>query len=258
MESITFRQCVKGAWQDTWRVTRERPTMVLVFFAVFLAVYDVQLHMQFAVVRAAAAGEAHAAAPLASRLFVLLQWLTIAVLSVQVMRHALLGCEAARLSGFFDRDFWRYLGVGTVMMGLAVAVGALVVGVVAFLMPKAHVILALVMGGAVCAALFMFVRLSLLFCHVATGGRICWRAAWDDTHGHFWNMSLTHVVAALPMFGVGLVLLIVENIALSIAGLEGAPALLAFGNAFWSVVGGMLGSACSVWLYRRYAERMLR
>jgi hypothetical protein len=105
----------------------------------------------------------------------------------------------------------------------------------------------------VCGVSFVSARLSLLFPHTAAGGRIQWRAAWEDTRGHFWFISTAAVLAILPIVGIATVLTVIAEM----LGTAGAIGSLTLGLMVVQSVGTLLytatGATCSVWLYRKFA-----
>jgi hypothetical protein len=256
METITFGQCVKGAWHDGWRYAHHRPALVMVIFV-------------FAWL-----------APLAETIlrpddippFLPVTWIPLivfelarvalnALLVVHTVRFVLLGSDVAEIEPLAGRSYWRYLGsvYGLVLLLVCIVSGAAALAAGALLMIDQHhagaVMLALmVVGGsaflAAAISFFLGARLSLLCAHVAVGGRLRLRDTWSDTRGHCWSIWLTQMVSTLPIlviarFGVVYGLPVWHHRVSSVN---------AFGIALADTAGLCVGAACSAWLYRRYAN----
>src|SRR5471032_906897 len=126
MQSITIGQCFRGAWRDAGSAILNRPFMALVIFAFLLLTSYAQIELRLVIAAAAAAGGprfGHAGASLGLAICSFMQLFAVAGLSVQVMRYSLLGAEEARSIGFFDKGYWRYLGL-CMLLGLLAAVFA--------------------------------------------------------------------------------------------------------------------------------------
>lgn len=270
MESITFGQCVKGAWRDAWRFVRHRPMLVAVLLVVEWAATLVESVLYpdrtppFRII---------AFVPLG--LFVLVMWAVFSVVVVQALRFLLprVGeADVAPLSGraLFDRDYWRYLGVVwaigvLIFVVLAIAAGVMGVAFSGILLLARHRLLSLpVMVSALavpvpalvsaCWAMFYIsARFNLLSTHVAIGGAMRIRDTWADTRGHCWSIWATRTVALLPMT------------AITSAWNRGGAAVLhhlrspvfAVLYALAGVVSICVAAGCSAWLYRRYAASLL-
>ncbi|WP_201644234.1 hypothetical protein [Paraburkholderia metrosideri] len=201
----------------------------------------------------------------------LLQWITTSVrlvvmlsLSIQVMRDVMLGERELTPRRVFGREFWRYLG-----LSFAIGVGCIVIAVllvgVGFLLTRSFkgyfggAGLQLVMWSAIalCVISFVATRLSLLFCHVAIGRSLRWRAAWNDTRGRFWRIIVSHVLAALPV-EVGLVgVFVLIHLTLGTSVKLTPPYLAAMVLSLFTCAGLVIGATCACWLYRRLARTLL-
>jgi len=268
MQSVTVGQCFRGAWKDAGLAILNRPFMVLIIFAFLLLTGYAQIELRLAIAAAAAAAGGprfgHAGASLGLTICSIMQMFAIAGLSVQVMRYSLLGAEEARSIGFFDKGYWRYLGL-CVLLGLLAAVFAVVCTVIfvftllghghhsrsAFLMP---LLIALVTVGV---AMFIFIRLSLLFCHAAIGARASWGAAWRDTRGHFWSIMMIHLMISLPLIGIVISFVAIKQKVVGNIMTDGFAYWSSVGWALWMIFAISLGAACSAWLYRRYSASIL-
>jgi hypothetical protein len=267
MQSITVGQCFRGAWRDAGLAVLNRPFMALIIFAILLLTSYAQIELRLVIASAAATGaprHGHAGASLGLSICSLMQMFTIAGLSVQVMRYSLLGAEEARTIGFFAKGYWRYVGL-CALLGLLVVVFSVVATVVVAFTLRRHgdhgrsvllTLLPLVLL-IVCVAMFIWIRLGLLFCHVAIGARASWGAAWRDTRGHFWSMLMTHFVTGLPLWAAVIVFVVIKRIAAGSMTLDGFAYWSSVGGALWTTFAISLGAACSAWLYRRYSAAIL-
>jgi hypothetical protein len=267
MQSVTVGQCIRGAWKDAGLAILNRPFMALIIFAFLLLTSYAQIELRLAIAAAAAAGGprfGHAGVSLGLTICSIVQMFAIAGLSVQVMRYSLLGAEEARSLDFFDKGYWRYLGL-CVLLGLLATVFAVVCTVVfvftllghshhsrsAFLMP---LLIALVTVGL---TVFIFIRLSLLFCHAAIGAQASWGAAWRDTQGHFWSITMIHIVTSLPLIGIVIVFVAIKRTVMGNLTTDGFAYWSSVGWALWMIFALSLAAACSAWLYRRYSASIL-
>jgi hypothetical protein len=49
----------------------------------------------------------------------------------------------------------------------------------------------------ICALSYMSARLALILPHISIGGRLEWRAAWQDSRGHFWAIAYVACLASI-------------------------------------------------------------
>jgi hypothetical protein len=197
-------------------------TLVLAVLAVFVVRFAMKLHAEPAT---AAATPAPAPAPM--RLW-----------DAGIRRYFLL-CIAL-LAGY----------VGAALAVMIVWIGLRLAGLSSGTSMAAAATLAVLV---VCGVSYLSARLALLFPHTAVGGRIQWRAAWEDTRGHFWFITTAALLAILPVVGIATVLTVLAEM-LATAGSIGS---LTMGLMVVQSVGTLLytatGATCSVWLYRKFA-----
>lgn len=258
MGAMAFWECVRETWVEAARFIRHRPLVVASAFAILLVCNAVPLALT----------GAYGPVPPGSA-SKLVQWIATSVrlaavvaLSIQVMRYVILGERESHLRRVFGTEFWRYVGLSFVIGIGSIVVALLVVGIGYFLTHsfKAYfgrASLQLFLWGviALCVIIFLAVRFSLLFCHVAIGRTARWRASWNDTRGHFWRIIVSHVLAGLPveLCLIGGSALIAT---LGSAGKSKHPYLVAIVLSLFTSVGLVVGSACASWLYRRFARTL--
>jgi hypothetical protein len=255
MGAIRFADCFKGAWRDALKLMRQRPLLVA---ALSVALFFLQFALD----------ELHQP-PRTSSLLALLSIIVLTllklgvmnVMAVKAMRYVLLGdADIAALAG---RDFWRYFGIT-----VGVALGALVCVtvatlIVAIVLPRigihaysrALVVTSGVVSGLL--ALWISLRLCLLFCHVAIGRPLDARAAWRDSRGNVWrivgfhlSLTLSLCVLVVPFGLLGSLLAFL---------LDSGSKAYAFGLSQALASGPMLLvlGAGSAWVYRRFAKALL-
>jgi hypothetical protein len=263
MQSITFGQCIGGAWKDAMRMVVKKPFMLLILLVILACANYVKFSLPNAALVGSSAWQG-AGISVARLMYTPLHLAVIFGLSVQVIRQSLLGNSALGSFAFFDESFWRYVGVN-LLTGAIGGVTALiaVVGIIGASSPgnydlaliSAWCLLGLL---AVCAFFFICIRQTVLYCHVAVGGRAGWRIAWSDTRGHFWTIWATLFVAGLPLW----VLTVLDLIAIRMTGGHfGISSIWTFSLAITSALGGILGTAvyaaASAWVYRRFASSLV-
>ncbi|MEQ5840476.1 hypothetical protein N0A02_13675 [Paraburkholderia acidicola] len=279
MESITIGQCFRGAWKDAVSALRYRPLVVFIIFAALVVISYVQnaltLLISSPVVMVMATYGTWTIYLLTAILSVT-QLCAFVGLSMQVQRYTVLGADAARSAAFFDRRFWKFIGVSLLLWFLfVVATGAGFNALVLMLsfgsssdqgfladratdLASSAGMLALFVVG-----LFVSIRLSLLPCHVATGtgGRMLWRAAWHDTRDHVWKIAATYLVTGLPMLVIPIVYAVFKGVYIAtLLGYGMGDSIvfcLSVVEALWMVFAIALGAACSAWVYRRFASALL-
>jgi hypothetical protein len=281
MEDITLRQCLTGAWRDAASAVRHMPIVFLVAFVAVLATGTAGYKAQFpgfeasggSLTAMATSSAGHAtgfAQGLISLGITFVQTLILAVLAVFVVRFAMkLSLEPAEASAtsapvlpathLWDAGIRRYFllcivlvagYVGAALAVMIVWIGLRLAGLSSGTSMAATATLAVLV---VCGVSYVSARLSLLFPHTATGGRIQWRAAWEDTRGHFWFISTAAVLAILPIVGIATVLTVIAEMLAT----TGSIGSLTMGLMVVQSVGTLLytatGATCSVWLYRKFA-----
>ncbi|VVE17399.1 hypothetical protein PIN31009_02953 [Pandoraea iniqua] len=266
MEPITFKQCFKGAWRDGFDALRSRPLLSITIAVVMLVATALNASVKQLMLMTTQSGGSPGLRLGLGALAVLLTLVILfsfAVLAVHVYRHTILGADAARQTPWYGRDLWRYIWaaiqVGFVLsvmltLALLVAVFALRAASLSDSRPAMATFTALLL----CALVFFMVRISLIFGQVSVGRAKRWRAAWEDTRGHFWVMLGTGIVTVLPLMGVGLLLTIAFGLLLHVMPgvttvLLGALILQTLVTVAYIAVGTSLHG----WFYRRYADRML-
>ncbi|WP_031359538.1 hypothetical protein [Caballeronia sordidicola] len=280
MEDITLRQCLKGAWRDAASAVRHMPIVFLVAFVAVLATGTAGYKAQFSGMAASGALTAMTSSSaghsdgftqgLISLGITFVQTLVLAVLAVFVVRFAMkLSAEPVAASAtptpilpatrLWDAGIRRYFllcvaliagYVGATLAVMIVWIGLRLAGLSSGTSMAATATLAVLV---VCGVSYVSARLSLLFPHTAAGGRIQWRAAWEDSRGHFWFIATAALLAILPIVGIATVLTVVAEM-LAAAGSIGS---LTLGLMIVQSVGTLLytatGATCSVWLYRKFA-----
>lgn len=281
MEDITLRQCLTGAWRDAASAVRHMPIVFLVAFVAVLATGTAGYKAQFSGIAASdssltemtSSSAGHAAGftqGLISLGVTFVQTLVLAVLAVFVVRFAMkLHAEPATAAAtpapapapmrLWDAGIRRYFllciallagYVGAALAVMIVWIGLRLAGLSSGTSMAAAATLAVLV---VCGVSYVSARLALLFPHTAVGGRIQWRAAWEDTRGHFWFITTAALLAILPVVGIATVLTVVAEM-LATAGSIGS---LTVGLMVVQSVGTLLytatGATCSVWLYRKFA-----
>ncbi|QIE22558.1 hypothetical protein [Caballeronia sp. SBC2] len=281
MEDITLRQCLKGAWRDAASAVRHMPIVFLVAFVAVLATATAGYKAQFPGMEASGASltamtstSAGHAAGFAQGLISLgvtfVQTLILAVLAVFVVRFAMkLNAEPAGASAtsapvlpatrLWDAGIRRYFllcialiagYVGAMLAVVIVWIGLRLAGLSSGTSMAATATLAILV---VCGVSYVSARLSLLFPHTAAGGRIQWRAAWEDTRGHFWFITTAAVLAILPIVGIATVLTVIAEMLATTGSIGGMTMGLMVVQSVGTVLYTATGATCSVWLYRKLA-----
>jgi hypothetical protein len=282
MEDITLRQCLKGAWRDSASALRHMPIAFVLAFVAVLATGTIGYKAQFtgaasaggslsAMTRSSAGQAAGIDQGLLSLGVTFVQTLVLAVLAVLVIRFAMkLNTEPGAASTvpstpttppamrFGDAGVRRYFVlciallagyVGATLAVIVVWIGLRLAGLSSGTSMAATATLGVLV---VCGVSYVSVRLSLLFPHTAAGGRIQWRAAWEDTRGHFWFIGTAAVLAILPIIAIATVLTMIAEMLATL----GSDVSLTMGLMLVQSVGTVLytatGATCSVWLYRKY------
>jgi hypothetical protein len=254
---MAFWECFRQAWVGAAGFVRRRPFTVVAAIALFFACNVVSIRLNGAM-------PLDAGSKFLRWVIALVQLAAMIALSIQTMRYVMLDEHESRPGRGLGKPFWRYVGLSVIVgMGWLI-IAALVVGMgfsVTHRFPDhfGSTAAQLVVWGliAACIASFVTIRFSLLFCQVAIGRSMRWRAAWKDSRGHFWRIILSHILVALPfelcLFGVFALLRKSSGTAVN----PGSPYLVAFIFTFFLAVGLIVASTCSSWLYRRYAQRLL-
>ncbi len=278
MASITIGQCFKGAWTDGTRAIIEHPVFTLAVFALMLCLASFQLQFHPYLPGMDPAARLHASVIQFG--LTLLHGLLVSCLAVHATRFSLDNGASSRLKWLIDGTWLRYIGlfVGLgFVIAFAIAATALICAFgVAFLSKTSGVRLAPFAGMlsvavplSVLAVLgtYPICRISLLFCHIAFGGKLAWRAAWNDSRGHVWSMIGTHLLVSLPFFAMLIVLVLIgrqtfisglANSVNAAHGFDGSiGSWVALVQTLWTIIGISVGASCSAWLYRRFASTIL-
>lgn len=189
MESITIGRCFRGAWKDAGSAFSYRPLFVFVIFALMVAVSyvpDALTLLTSSPVAKAIATYGDGAIYVAAAILGVIQLCALAGLSMQVERDTLLGADAGRSVAFFDKRFWKFIGVCLLLWILfVVGIGAftnILVAVLSIVDSSSHGFLLghaadLIWSAAMAAlsaiALFVLIRLSLLPCPSPLEGERC-------------------------------------------------------------------------------------
>lgn len=279
MEDITLSRCLKGTWRDAASALRHMPTLFLLAFVLVLgtgmAGYQVQTSAQ--VSASSLTSMTHGGAALGNSMkslgLTFLQSLVIAVLAVQVIRFAMtLGAEQGAASSstsfstssftsstrFWDAGFRRYFLLCIVLF--AAYVGATTAVVIAWiglrlagLSSGTSMAAAATLGVlAVCGMSYVSARIALLFPHTAAGGRLQWRAAWEDSRGHFWAISTTAVVAILPIVAIATVFTVIAEMLARAGSIGSLTVGLLIVQSVVTLLYTATTATCSVWLYKRF------
>ncbi|ALS61395.1 hypothetical protein [Pandoraea norimbergensis] len=266
MEPITFKQCFKGAWRDGFNALRSRPLLSITIAVVMLVATALNASVkQLTLMMAQSGGSPGLRLGLAilALVLTLVIMFSFAVLSVHVYRHTILGADAARQTPWYGRDLWRYVWMA-IQIGLALCVVitlALLVAVFALRaagMSDSRAAISTFTALLLCALVFFIVRMSLIFAQVSVGRAKRWRAAWDDTRGHFWVMLGTGIVTVLPLLVGGLLLTVGFGLLLQV--MPGVTTVLLGAlilQTLVTVVYLAVGTSLHGWFYLRYADRLL-
>ena len=265
MEQITFKQCFKGAWVDGFNALRNRPLLSLAIAVVLLITLALSVS-----IRQLAQSAAQAGLPATYRFRFALMSLGVALvnliafsaLGVQVLRYVVLGPEAAKTTPW-TRDIGRYVWTSIqLVFGLSLLCIAisLVFGFVLHASGNggSYALISTFIALLFCAATFVAIRLSLIYAQIAAGRVKSWRAAWQDSRGHFWSIFGVQVAVLLPLIFAGFVIMVATEVVVRL--MPGATfAVLAtlILQAVISVIWFAIACGAAGWLYHRYANRLL-
>lgn len=217
---------------------------------------------------ASAPASAHGAAigdGLESMGLALLQGIVIAALAVQVIRFTMLSDVVLPDAipkppmRLWDAGFRRYFLLFLLLVAgyVAVAIAVLVMWAVARFSDldtgSTYALTLTVAVLALCGASYVSARLALLFPFVAAGGRMRWRAAWKDSRGHFWFISMATLVTLLPVLASAVVLAAVAQLAMPTGASDDLSIPLLVLQTLVTLLYTATTATCSVWLYRKLA-----
>ena len=273
---------------EGFRVVRRKPVLVLLWGAVYLAMFLVMFGVgsgSFARIMTLAQAVEQSAEPSLEDVrqlamaYVGLSWLApvglvvAAVLSAAVARAVLRPAEDAWGYLRLGKDELRVMAVSVVigvMLGLASAIGFIVIGTIAHLGGASGqavmFLIALLLGlGLVALLIWAAVRLSLAVPMTLDRGRIVILESFKATRGHFWPLLGMSVIVFIMTMVVSLLGSIVAMpITLMTGGLErlavldGVPAMAMLGQAWpailgWSVVNAVLSALQLAVLYAPFS-----
>jgi hypothetical protein len=260
MEVVTFWRCARDAWSEGGRFVQHKPLAVAIGSLALLACDIVSVvlshsHRPFSPI---------SASPILEAVILLVSSVVVTALPIQVMQEIILGEREPRTRPVFGREFWRYLAL-CLTIGLGCTVLASVVIGGGFLLTDSFGIHFIEAGSqwvvwgviALCLVTFVATRLSLLFCHVAIGRAIRWRAAWHDTRGHFWLIFVSHFLTIAPLNAFVIVVSTIDHVSFETTNRRAIPYLLAVGTSLCSSAGLIVSATCACWLYQRLARTLL-
>ncbi|MCP3723368.1 hypothetical protein M3I53_09505 [Paraburkholderia sp. CNPSo 3272] len=276
MESITFAQCVEGAWRDGWRYLCHRPA-----FAVLLLPYAWLSSFAVNALRPDRTPPFRLLTYVPLGVFTLLENSLFSLLIIHAIRFVLLDNDSANAQPISGPSYWRYLGctwglamlapvLACLVLALVCLALALYVGVIIALDPtgkaaivqhpvEVRLLIMIVGGGLVLFAggisCFVLTRLSLLHTHVAIGGTVRIREVWTDTRGHCWSIWLIQLCVGLPTLAAS-VLVAASGLGTRHPGLASLNIPNLLGTALATFGALYLGAPCSAWLYRRYGNSL--
>ncbi|MDM8357322.1 hypothetical protein [Pandoraea communis] len=266
MEPITFKQCFKGAWRDGFNALRNRPLLCLTIAIVLLVTSALGVSFKQLALTAAQTGE-----PAVFRLrlalmsfgVVLVNIVTFSVLAVHVVRYTVLGPDAARQAHWYGRDLWRYLWTSIQICVSLAVVWFVAAFCVAFALRAAgrndsYAALGTFFVLLMCALGFVLIRVSLIFPQIGAGRSKRWRAAWQDSRGHFWVMFGTTLGTILPLIIAGVIVTILFAVVLHFSPAATTVVLgtLILQTAL-SIAWVAVATSVSGWLYHRFADHLL-
>ncbi|SIO72644.1 hypothetical protein SAMN05444172_9118 [Burkholderia sp. GAS332] len=251
MRSVTVWQCIVGAWRDTFRVIAEMPllssaTFVLMWAAMFVE-YKLRLAVPVGIV----------GPRILNSVIERLSSIPALVIAIPTMRR-ILRAKFPALPGSTAEDYLRYFVLWVLMLlfgytllaviPLASAIGrgagmdgSVEAAFIQTVTPLLRILLA-----------YVTARSALLFPHIASGGKIEWRAAWRDTHGNFIAIAFIYGAAStLPSY-------IVENTIIQYI----SSARMDFSLVFPAQAGikfilNLLGVSALAWIYLKFANKVL-
>ncbi|AJF00157.1 hypothetical protein [Pandoraea apista] len=266
MEPITFKQCFKGAWRDGFNALRNRPLLCLTVAIVMLVTSALSISLKELALTASQNG-----APAGFRLrlavmsfgVVLVNIVAFSVLAVHVVRYTILGPDTAQHSHWYGRDLWRYLWTSIQICVGLFAVWFIAALCAAFALRAAgrgdsNALLGTFFVLLMCALLFVLIRVSLIFPQIGAGRSKRWRAAWQDSRGHFWVMFGTTIGTILPLIVAGVIMAILFAVVLHFIP---AATTVVLGTLILQTVLSIawvaVATSVSGWLYHRFADHLL-
>lgn len=254
---MNFAQCVTGAWVDAWRITRRSPLFIALLVA---GVYF--LDLERSTVKAAHANVLPTFGALA--LLWVLQALLLSIAIVQVHRFILLDEPPVSRHAFLGGAYWRYVVVAYGVSCLAI-VGVVIAALVFFGLSWAIESHSPGRGGLAVFAVVMcwlyawfLMRMSLMYTQASLGRPLRWRAAWRDTRGNMRKIYGTQCVLSITIAFALLPVIILKFTIIAMLGADSRLAVTQLFSDLIAVWAALLFSACSAWIYRRFAAELLQ
>jgi hypothetical protein len=257
MQEMTFGECVKRSWTSARDAVTQMPLLMLGAFAAYTALSFVTFAGRY---RPGMGEHPSTELVLAGAIASLLNLFVYLGFIVKIQRFVLLREGTTPLVPLGGKPHVRMVGLGF-LLGLAIVACAILFVLV--LRPHHAGGITFITLLVVALAIFVGVRLSLLFPSISAGGRIDLRGAWHDSSGHFWSLFGVPFVAVLPVVACTLVGTIIALTAVRLAGLTpediASPTLIllvAIGQGVGKIALALITSSSHAWLYRRYANRL--
>jgi hypothetical protein len=252
MESISFSQCIRHAWHSAWLAIVRMPALLLAIAAIYTS-------LNLAPQLLAGDGNDPRTVLLRAVITIALSFVTIAVcgtLIVKVHRFVLLdeGTQPVLPAG--GAPVRRYMLFTLAMSFVIVLIATVLISLYEISPSGAQALGILLVYPTV---VYLLVRLSLLVPAIALGSGFEWKAAWNDSRGHFWSMFGVTVCAYLPLVAVILAtalafVLTAEDRAVTLPVL----AVVAVVRGVFTVLWLVLAASTLSWLYRRHAKELPR
>lgn len=252
MESLSFSQCIRHAWRSAWLAVVRMPVLLLAIAAIYTALNLVPFLF-------AAAGDDPGMLLLRAAITIAASLVTIAVCGmviVKVHRFVLLDERTRPVLPARGAPVRRYVLFTLAMSVVIVFVVTVLISLYQISPTGAEALGVLLVYPTV---VYILMRLSLLVPAIALGSGFEWKAAWNDSRGHFWSMFGVTVCAYLPLLAV------IVCAAFAFAFSAGdrdvsmpVVALVAAVRGVFTVLWLVLASSTLSWLYRRHAQELPR
>jgi len=263
MESNLISDCFKMGWRDAIGAILNRPLLISIIFLLWLASTYFTYGLHF-VPRGAVQTGLSASGTLRDDLLVFcsstVDFMVNTILAVQVMRYSTMGAEKSRSVQVMDAGFRRYAGL-LILLALAsipLIAAFAILGLVETIVFHMHGLVVAICGTVIilCVAIYVYLRVSLVFCHVALGGRTRWRAAWADTREHVWTIAAARFVTTAPLLGLFILSMILKPTLVRYLSSDSVTYGYAVAVALCSWLAISAGAASSAWLYQRFAVQL--
>jgi hypothetical protein len=260
MKNITLGECIVGIWRDAWRALQRMPLLFLLAFALTLGALAAVHWFDVAVRRGNVAGGALAWISSSEYLrasFHYLGKIATVVVAVPLVRFAM-SDDLPPASGNQVPSYLRYALLWLAFINVGVA-SVFVIMRLAHLLPIIGVsdesIAAVIRTARVMTMVgfsYIAARLALVLPHIALGGRLEWRTAWEDTKAHFWAIAAVYFIAALlptEITGEGLLPVVLAHVS--------SVGVALFISAFFCVFAIYVNALSLAWIYKRFAVRLI-